>query len=273
MNITTSLWTTPAILSDNEDALKNNILLCALSLAYAKKQNVHITMHTDTEGYKILSKFPYDKVYCDIDFLNDFIRDETNLLWAASKSVALENETLGTIHIDNDVFLTKSDCVSEMNFDGYDMICEHIEHTRTYNEKLILRNVITNFNTNHHYACCAGIVGFNTEKAKRTYLDNYRYWLENIDLSGIKTKVCADLILEQVYLYDMIVTKNFKCKSLLGDNRRENNYALSKRAVKMGYQHFCSPQKHNINMINKFKDGLKNLDLKLFDLVEEYLNS
>ena len=123
MRLTHSFWSKHSL--ENRWGIKNsffsNIWIAALSCIYAKNSGNYITMHCDSYSYKYLKHFPYDEIYVDLDCLNN-IKSRSTVFWAAGKSIALEKEPLGTIHIDLDVFIKSDKCVKELNFNNYNLI-------------------------------------------------------------------------------------------------------------------------------------------------------
>ena len=271
VNLTTSLWTEPMFHNrwnkDKNFQLKNTLLMCALCVTYAKQIGAHITMHTDKFGYEYLSKFGYDEVYEDLDILNERIKTNPTVLWAGGKSIALENEPLGTIHIDNDVFLTKIDCLNTLKFTNYYFIFQHVEYAN-YKEKIIFKDIITNFNLNKDFACCVGIIGFNSENAKRIYLDNYNYWFNNIEYTKEDNFINADLLLEQIFLYDMMEDMGYNGKSLIGDLRIESTWDIAKRSQTIGYEHVIGRSKFSPFILSKLFKRLQKLNPELYKIIE-----
>lgn len=271
MNLTTSLWTSPMNYNrwdlDKQYQYKNTMLMCALCITYAKLHGAHITMHTDSYGAETLSKFGYDKIFVDLDVLNDSIKTNPTILWAAGKSIALESEPLGTIHIDNDVFILKDNCLEEMNFDNYDFIFQHIEHGE-YKEKQIFKDILKDINLSHEFACCVGIIGFNSKSAKRQYLDNYNYWFNNLQYSKTSNFTNIDLVLEQTYLYNMMEDMGYRGKSLLGDLRSEQFWQLSNKALNIGYEHVIGPTKFDEYILSKLNKRLKRLNPELYEIIQ-----
>lgn len=271
INLTTSLWTEPMSHNrwdnDKKFQLKNTLLMCALCVTYAKKIGAHITMHTDNFGYEFLSKFGYDEVYKDLDMLNKRIKTNPTVLWAGGKAIALEVEPLGTIHIDNDVFLTKMECIDALSFDNYDFIFQHIEEA-DYKEKQIFKDIITNFDLNKNFACCVGIIGFNSENAKRIYLDNYNYWFNHIEYVKENNFINADLLLEQIFLYNMMEDMGYKGKSLIGDLRTEHTWDIAKKSQSIGYEHVIGRAKFSPFILSKLSKRLQKLNSELYTLIE-----
>lgn len=275
IRLTTSLWTTPMFEGrwniDSLNQFKNTLLMCALCVTYAKKNGAHITMHTDDKGYEILSKFGYDEIFSDLNELDNTIKTSSTVMWAGGKIIALENEPLGTIHIDNDVFITKSECIENMiERNTGDFIFQHVE-TTNYKEQKIFKDIITNTHINKDYACCVGIIGFNSEEARKIYIDNYRYWFNNLefDKNG-DNNINADLIVEQLFLYNMMDDMGFIGNDLIGDLRVETVFSVQRKSSQIGYKHYIGRVKHDPSVINMFRKDLKRLNPNLLEIIDNY---
>lgn len=271
MRVTTSLWTTPMKNNrwdiDYNTQFKNTILMCALCVEYAKRSGFYITMHTDSTGYEVLKELNYDEIYADLDILDEKIKTNPTILWAGGKAIALDKEPLRTIHIDNDVFLMKPDIIDEMDFGDADFIFQHVEVSE-YKEKEIFRHILTNINMDKKFACCVGIIGFNSEKAKEQYLNNYKYWFDNLKFDKTSNYTNADLILEQLYLYNMMDDMGYKGKALLGDLRSNEMWEISQKAIKMGYEHVIGYTKFDEYVLEGLNKRLKRLNPKIYEFVQ-----
>lgn len=268
MNLTTTLWTTP--LNNNrwdmkaKDALRNNLMMCALNVSYAKESSAHITMHCNEEAYQYLEKFGYDDVFIDLNDLN-IKKTSSTVMWAAGKFISLSKEPIGTIHIDNDVFIKSPKCIEAMKFDDYDFICQNIE-VCNYAEKEIFRELIPTVNMDVDYACCVGIVGFNNKELRDNYVNHYMYYVDNLQYDKKDdNKVNADLILEQIYLYNQL--DKYSCKFLIGDARVDNMHQMQKKAVDIKFEHILGPSKYIPYVLNKMYNELNKRNPKLYNLI------
>ncbi|MCH5167508.1 MAG: hypothetical protein J1F35_06385 [Erysipelotrichales bacterium] len=268
MNLTATFWTKPMIDGrwEVKDQIKHTLLLCALSSIYAKRSGAHITIHCDSKVYNHLKKMKYDEVYCDLDDLK-IEKSDSTLMWAAGKFITLKNEPLKTIHIDNDVFIKKPECLEQMKFDGYDFICQHIEKSE-YKEQSLLKDHIQTVDMNSKFACCVGILGFNNQELLDKYIEHYEYYRKNLnyDIKGNKF-LNADLILEQSYMYDRMI-EGYKCKTLIGDIRTDHITKIQYNSSNIGYEHLIGNSKYMPYIIKRLKKELKKLDLELFNYIE-----
>ena len=270
VRLTHSFWTKPMLSNrwDIKDQLEKNLWITALSIIYAKKSGAYITMHTDSLGYEYLKHFPYDEIFCDLDDLENRMKCNPNNMWAASKSVALANEPIGTIHIDTDVMIKSPKCLEELKFDNYDAIIQHIEISG-YKEQQALKKVMPNINMNLRYACNVGVLGFNNESLRKQYLDNYNYYLENLELNEDNYFSC-DLILEQLYLYQLFTEQKLNFKFLLGDLRVDIMGQILRKCNEIDYMHLIGEDKYRAPVIAKCKKYVEEMNPNLFEVVSSF---
>jgi len=252
-----SIWTKPmkGLRWDIADQLKQNIWLFALSVAYAKKMNAEIVLHTDELGKEIFGFLPYDEIHLTLEGLNVHER-----FWAAGKIFAQEAEPLGSVHIDGDVFLKKPEVYKLIKDNSADLIVQMVEGDSTpsclgscYEENLNLvlsalnRNVPVEFDRNQDSAFNCGLVRFNNPELKRRYIEGYKEMLEfcSREQSFIKrlianTYQCPDIIMEQWWLKSVADYYDYKVKTVLpgwgGDNHGE--------AKKIGFTHVIGKDKY-----------------------------
>ena len=267
-NLTHSWWSVP-MLNDRwniDDQIKKTMFINALSVVYAKLSGAHITCHCDSYMYEYLKELPYDAIFVDLDDLKDKIKCDPTFMWAAGKFVALDKEPLGTIHIDFDVFIKSPLCLEAMDFEGADFIFSHVEEA-AYEEQKSLVNVLPTINMNTNYACNVGIIGFNNENAKRDYINNYNSYLFECDYKvGDDKDINADLILEQIYLYEMM--NEYSSKTLIGDQRVNSIYECQSKAIEIGFEHLLGRSKYSPYLMRKTKEKLKELAPDIYNKVE-----
>lgn len=268
VRLTHSWWSVPMLDKrwNVEDQIEKSMYINALSVAYAKSSGAYITCHCDSYMYEYLKELPYDEIFVDLDDLKDKIKCDSTFMWAAGKFVALENEPIGTIHIDFDVFIKSPKCLENMCFDGADFIFSHIENAN-YHEQHSLRDVLTGINMEPNFACNVGIIGFNNENAKRDYINNYNSYLYSIDYKvGNDKDINADLILEQLYLYNML--NEYTGRTLVGDQRCDQTISMQKRSIDIGFEHLLGRSKYSPYLMNKTKNTLKTLFPDIYAKVE-----
>lgn len=250
------------------EQIEMSLYMYALSVVYAKKHNLRITCHCDSFIYPYLKVLPYDEIYVDLDDLESKMAGDPVFMWAAGKAVALENEPLGTIHIDGDVFIKGEKCVKELNFDDYDMICSHIEESE-YKEQKYLADYIPTVNMDYEFAANVGVIGFNNEEARKNYITHYNYYRDNLvfDTKGDKN-ASADLILEQLYLYQL--SKKYSLKSLIGSQEKDSTIDIQNRCTEMGFEHLIGRVKFTPIIFKMVKKNLEALDKDLFNKLQEF---
>lgn len=272
MNLTTSLWTNPMEQGrwnlEKESQLKNTLMMCGLCVTYAKNNGAHITMHCDSSAAKHLENFGYDDIVVDLDNL-EIKKSSSTVMWAAGKFVALDSEPLGTIHIDNDVYLKSEKCIQNMEFSGYDFIIQNIENC-SYDELEIFKNLIPTVDMDVKHACCVGIVGFNNRKLRDDYVSHYNYYKDNleIDKNG-NNHLNADLILEQVYLYNRMIKDGYTCKMLIGDIRKNTLNQIQQKSYEMKFEHMLGPAKYTPFILKRSYKELKEINPKIYQYIDD----
>lgn len=278
MRVFHSLWTKPALDKrwDTSSQLESNLWLYTLSVIYARKQGLEIVLHTDSFGKNLLGHLPYSYIYTTLDKIPSNI---PTMVWAYGKFMALKEESLGSIHIDGDVMITSKECVKALNYDGNDLIIQHVENSYPgYLQPLIDNKVVSSrfFDTNYAYNC--GIVGINNAELKNAYLNYYFDSTEKVANNKILKKemdldkhFCVDLPLEQWSL--AILAKDFKVKSLLkGISQKfwEKGSDIQENALSLGYLHLIGKNKYDV--IDKVKFYVLALDKNLYYKTKEVIN-
>lgn len=273
MNLVHSFWTIPMLAKrwEIDKQVENNLWYSTLSIIYAKCSGAKINLHTDDLGYDLLKHLPYDNIY---KTLNEIPKNVPNMMWACGKFFAMEHESLGNIHIDNDVFIKSDKCIKILDFKNYDGIVQNIEYNidkyKAYNDAfnyLKENNIRVNYNNINSYCC--GIIGFNNKHLKNIYHSNYFNNLEKvININNINPNdkyICLDLVLEQAELYD-ISNNKFNIKSLLDWNIDNNSTRL---ADSINFQHVMGRAKYFY--IDKVKQLVKYYDKQLYELTSNII--
>lgn len=231
-----------------------------LSCLYAKRSGFNINLHCDKKSEKLLNFAPYDNIILDLE---GFEKPTDHRLFAYSKFKSMENEPLGSIHIDGDVFLKDSLLIDSLNFDNYDCIIQNTEAPHTYsnniedtsnywlNTQLCLCNcdypVWANRELKKMYNC--GIIGINNLELKQEYFKTYWDFIKQC-CKFKQGHVTPELVIEQQFLTDLCESHNYKVKELLTGDIFEN-------AVKIKYQHLLGDSKF-VNLDNILKT-IKNI--------------
>lgn len=240
--------------------LKQNILIAAVSLAYAHKSGYKVKMYTDSLAYPLLSKLPYDEINTEMDKI---VLPESNVLWSVGKYYALMKEPIGTIHIDFDVLLKKP-CLEGLliNADAVCQILEHIENVQTVYEQsrqFLLNNKCNNYldiSKPATHAYNVGIIGYGSESMRKAHAGTI-IKLYNKFKKYNKPMPTIDFYIEQANLYNLS-TKGYKVNPIIKDTVFfDTDYTIiTKYANTIGYCHLQSYKKYTPEVLNKLKHQL-----------------
>ena len=171
-----SFWSKPALSKrwKISNQLEANLWITALSCAYARKNNIPLTMHTDDYGKELLKHLPYDSIKLT---LNQLPSDTPIGQWAVSKFYAQQEHPLGDIHIDNDVFIKKRSLYDLMTNSHYDCIVQSFELAdggQYVEAQELVRNIEgIPTSVDLRYAYNVGVIGFKDKELKQQYIDDY----------------------------------------------------------------------------------------------------
>lgn len=271
-----SVWAEP-MFSDRwgvTNQLYHNLWMFALSVALVKKEGHYIVLHTDSKGKDLFGFLPYDEIHVTLDSL-----ESSPLFWASGKMLAQQNEPLGSIHIDGDVFLTKPGLFDFMRPSRKDFIVQHLEHfdpesplARPYTLAIdaltpVLSKVSIDFDLSLTNSFNCGLVKFNNSQLRDDYL--FGYWsflkaaLADADVVGVLSgnkDIIPDLVLEQLWLYSLASRGGYKHSCFKSED------LLSK-----GFIHMVGKSKYSNNFM--VKRLLVQTDLDLFYRVGNFLTS
>jgi hypothetical protein len=239
-----------------------------LSCIYAKNSGFDIVVHCDDRAEDILKLAPYDDIIIDLENIKP---PANSTIYAWGKFVAMQNEDLGNIHIDGDVFLKSPKLIKLLNFDEYDCIVQCLENRRIYggNQNVIWRDNASLFNNcrypdwakrecNAMYNC--GIIGINNAELKKEYFDTYNDMVKQYKTTGLNIPgTVPDIIIEQQFLKDLCEYKGYKVKNLLPV---DNHNSLHSYAASIGYQHLIGDSKHK--NLDKCLEVIKAFDSKIY---------
>lgn len=285
MRVTHSFWTKPALSKrwNINEQFKLNIWIYALSFVYLQKIGVKKILHTDTFGKQLLDFLPYDEIHLTLDELNKLNIHER--IWAAGKIWAQEAEPLGSVHIDGDVLLKTIKLRDRIFNSKKDLLTQNLEYdydsdyfSNQYSIDEIKRIIpsISNDEINvygNKSAVNCGIVKFNNQELKDTYIKKYKEYL-NMVQNNLTTNLSndmnysPDLIIEQWNLYNIIYSKNYTIDLLFPLNK-----TIQEDAKEIGYTHILGQSKYkrieeikkrlyeeNIDIYNKVLEKLKELE-------------
>lgn len=257
------------------DRLKKNIIIAALSLAYAHKSGYKVKMYTDSLGYSILKRLPYDEINTELDC----IKLSKNTLWSVVKYYALLKEPLKVIHTDFDVILKKP-CLDGL-LDKADATCqikEHIESIQPVYEQdrtfLISNNCkdLLDLSDPVKYTYNVGIIGYNSESLRRAHAETIMTLYERFK-DYDKTMPILDFYIEQAHLYNLS-KKGYKIKPLI-DNVTyfDLDYRIiTECADNIGYCHLQSEVKYNSSVMKKVIGLLKKEFSNIYYLIDDIIN-
>lgn len=238
------------------EKLKKNVIIAALSLAFAHKSGYKVKMYTDNLGKLILSKLPYDELNTELN--NIELSSEGKALWSIGKYIALMKEPLGTIHTDFDVIL-KRPCLNGLlrNADICAQIKECIDDAQPWYEEnrqfLIKEGFNDYFDLSHKVTNTynTGIIGYSNSKAREAHIkpimavyNKLKHYKGDIPV--------LDFYIEQAALYDLSVN-GFKVNPIIKTASIWNyNYTIiNSIADNIGYCHLQSKAKYSTEVMSK----------------------
>ena len=256
--------------------LKQNVIIAALSLAYAHKSGYKVKMYTDTVGYSLLSKLPYDDINTELDGIE---LPKSNALWSIGKYYALLKEPLGTIHTDFDVLLKKP-CLNGL-LAGVDAVCqikERIEGIQSIYEHcrqfLISESCgdLVNVSKPIKYTYNVGVIGYSTEAMRQAHAGTIKKVYERFkNYKGSMPTI--DFYIEQAHLYHLS-KKGFKVKPVVSDATLfvTDYRMITEFADAVGYCHLQSEIKYNPIVMKKVISLLETEFKDIYNLVADIVN-
>lgn len=199
------LWTKPMLLDFTEarwnigNQFEQSLALSALSLACLKAHNQEVVLYTDTAGKELCKDLGYDRIYTIFDNLqipNDF--------WAAGKIIALQNEPLDSILIDNDLFLYDEQLIDKLAEEK--VFCSHREKTKNYKNILELgQKYFSHLQGPCEYSSNTGILKCPDVRLKTMFIQAYFSTVKTFNNPEIlqyfkkegQGAYCPDLLAEQ----------------------------------------------------------------------------
>lgn len=263
MNIVMSLWTKPCTdgkahgFSTVEDMINSLIV----SVNVAKKHYPEIHFYTDKLGYEWikphLDLLPFTKIEICLDDFN-WVPD---IYWSFVKVYVYTLQKEPFIHIDNDVFLWETipeyilkdqDFVFQetepMDWDQYSFYRRGLEvYSHAVNKDLKIQNLAVN----------CGVFACLTDKALSLMSDYYKYGRQFVELADLRDDIdkepqskrwLASVIIEQVYIYSLIVRDGLKWDTLLDEERK---------SYRMRYTHMVAHFKRQPIVERKMKERVE----------------
>ncbi len=285
MKLIHSIWTKPAIEKRWQitGQLMSNLWLYAYSVMYAKRITDKITLHADSYGAEIFGELGYD----DVKITLDVLKDEPSRFWSRGKMIAIDNEPIGSIHIDGDVFIKSPKMLEVMDFRNYDLIVQCEErlgifmqhyHDTIHHYPKALKDIPEGFNTTLQHSLNCGVLGFNNQEVKDNYLRGYFSIVDQLkndyefmrELS-LNPKFEPNIVIEQYFLAGYVDKFDVKYKNVLPltsdatdeiGTVREMNFI----ANEIGYAHAWGDTKYQL--IDEIKRRIHHQNKKLFNKVE-----
>lgn len=258
-----SLWTKPCLegKSHGFNSVKSMIESLILSSNVAKQHYSEIHFYTDKIGYEwitpYLDQLPFTKIEVCLDDYN-WIPD---FYWSFVKVAVYKLQKEPFLHIDNDVFLWNA--IPESALADKDFLFQQLEDARLenwgfYQEGLrIYKNAIHPEYEFKDFAVNCGIFGCLTEKAFSLF-DKYfefgEYFIKKAELSdeiqkeSISNRHLASVIIEQLFIYSLIIQNNLSYGVILDLN--------AKPIVPIKYTHMLGQSKRHTLVENMIKERL-----------------
>ena len=282
-HFTHSLWTAP--MTTDRNKLEANVYIFALSLTYLKKLGCTVNLHTDTLGSTLLSGIGYDNVYLTA---NELPKDVSPKIFAYIKSMALQNEPLGTVHIDGDVLIKTEECLDRIFNHDCDCVLQSCETSlpwydsaRSFMIPFLSEYLLSNKKRLHiyDYDFNTGVIGFFNSELKDLYIKNY----QNLALSLSKYRYLylvnsedghfdvPDWVLEQQLICNL--TEELNVRFVLPVDSMGYTKDRNQIAKEIGYAHLLGSEKYQPDIIEKVKNKLKEIDPDCFYKVSENIKN
>lgn len=250
-SLSTRPWRLNVFGYDGMKRLIGSVWYYSLSLAYALRIGAEIELHTDTLGERLLSHLPYSRILTDLD---DMPTDISPRFWAAGKMFALDNMSVGDIHIDGDVFIKRRSLLDEMEQADWDAIvqskedetwvraCYGRELSAFRDAEAVCAQAGLDL-TDLEGAYNTGCVGFRDGNLKSKFAEGYKKIAKAVSDTSegrldIRSLATPDLVAEQLYVRQLCDRNGAKVKTLLKE-------PYSDEPANIGYQHVLTVAKFN----------------------------
>ena len=287
LNVIHSFWSKPKSNGGRIDFAKMDneyadLLCCAVSVAFCKRNELNISLYTDGKGAERYGWLPYGDVVLCLDN-HDFEKD----FWASGKIVAQEHAPIGAIHIDMDVFLKTQKAIDAiLAHRNKDLIVQNREfnyENNNWNKNAVAKvlNLLgsplvsdmpeIDWSKDIHAYCC-GLLGFSSENLKQMFIAGYKRLYEKIITSPEwenqrNSRDCIDLLTEQAYLYSCANYLKSEVGYLFGT--RGDWYA---GAREIDYAHLIHTSKYQPSIIARNEEILKEIAPEIHKKIVEHKN-
>lgn len=260
MNILMSLWTKPCTngKAHGYSTVENMVNSIILSSNVIKKKYDNIIFYTDKLGYEwiepFLDQLPFSKI--------EVVMDEINWLddnyWSLGKMYVYSLQKEPFLHIDNDVFiwekftdemLSKDFLFQEIEKFGDKLFNFYDKGLKIYGLAIPKEIEVLNAAFN------CGIFGCLTQEGLKIIQDYYDIGykfvkktkvIPNIDKEAISERALASVIIEQVFIYSLVVKNNLTYSLLSDDNYK----------YKIKYTHQIASSKRNPIVEQKIRERI-----------------
>lgn len=263
----------------NKEKLEVNIYLYALSLAYLKKLGCTVNLHTDLLGSRLLSGLEYNNIYLTAEELPKSIDPK---IFAYIKSMALQLEPIGTIHIDGDVLIKKEECLDRIFNHNCDCVLQSCETfidweqgARSFMIPFLSENLLSTGKKLDikSYDYNVGVIGFFNESLRDLYIQNYqklaselsKYEYLHLVNHNEKHLGIPDFVLEQQLIVNL--TEENTVHFVLPVDSLSYVNDRNTIAKKIGYAHILGSTKYEPNNVNKIKQALLDINPEYFNKV------
>lgn len=249
--------------------LEETLYMTALSVLYSHIWYPNIELFVDKTAFEFLHMLPCKVTLMDHDFQDD--------LWMKSKIYAMSKQQEPFVHLDTDVFITKS-----IDFAFEHCMLERKERSYQRHYKLQvdffsgLDHLPPTWHSSLGYSYNCGVFGFANMQLKNQFIDSY-YRLENVykanktafePLKRIGYEPC--IVIEQYNLACLLAAKNIEPTLLLpGDSQREQAVL----AKEIGYNHLFGITKYKPNIRQEIDQQLAQVFPFWYQQVKEAIAS
>lgn len=266
-------------MAENKEKLEVNIYLYALSLAHLKQLGCTVNLHTDLLGSRLLSGLGYNNIYLTAEELPKSINPK---IFAYIKSMALQREPIGTIHIDGDVLIKKEECLNRIFNHNCDCVLQSCETYLPWEQNA--RSLMISFLSENllstgkrldikSYDYNVGVIGFFDKSLRDAYIQNYQKLASELSKYKYLHLVnhneglfrTPDLVLEQQLIVNLTEANTvhfvLPVDSLSYVNDR------NEIAKEIGYAHLLGATKYESQNVNKIKQALLDINPEYFNKV------
>jgi hypothetical protein len=265
MNAVMSLWTKPCLdgKAHGYSSVETMIESLIVSSNVAKKHYPNLYFYTDKIGYEwiepYLDKLPFTKIEICLDEMN-WVDDN---YWSIVKVFVYTLQKEPFVHLDNDVFLwdklPDELCKNDFFFQEIEWFHEmgrdfYVRGLEVYKDAVPKEIEVLGAAFN------CGIFGCGTQKSLELLDEYYKHAyyfvkntknLKNLDFEESSKRWLATVIIEQVFIYSLVVGRNYSYDVLL---HHKPAYVGYDKKYNIKYTHTLAHHKRNPLIENKIKE-------------------